>query len=260
MDQHRDRIGHPDTPDHIAGCTVCREAAMVAMDVDLGRVWVGIAGDVWAKPAGAVERWVARVLRSPGLARALMTTPSLIVSWIFASIAVFGAGVLVTWTTGDPWVALLAPAVAGAGIAFAYGPGIDPAFELSRSMAISDRMVLLVRALTVFGLNAVLGLIASLFAEGAADLTFSWLVPMTTVAALALAAATLSHSPNVGVAAGVAGWCIVILAGQAGTGELAAALERNLLPAYVLATVVLVGVALYATAGERSGSRTWSAG
>lgn len=256
-----DRHVHPDTPEHVAICAACRETALAELgDVNLDRVWTGVAGEVWARPVGTVERWVASILRSPGLARALVTTPSLIVSWIFATIAVFGAGVLVTWTTGDPWVALLAPAVAGAGIAFAYGPGIDPAFELSRSMAISDRMVLLVRGLTVFGLNAVLGLIASLFAEGAADLTIGWLVPMTTVAGLALAAATLSHSPNVGVAAGVAGWSIVILAGQAGTGELTAALGSSLLPAYVLATVVLVGIALYATAGERTGSRTWSAG
>ena len=58
-------------------------------------------------------------------------------------------------------MALLAPAVAAAGIAYAYGPGIDPAWELSWSMAVSDRMVLLVRAVAVFGLNAVLGLAAS---------------------------------------------------------------------------------------------------
>ncbi|MGH2531093.1 MAG: hypothetical protein ACRDJW_02190 [Thermomicrobiales bacterium] len=256
-----DRLKHPDTPVHVANCAGCRETARASLsDVDLASVWAGVAGEVWARPVGAMERWVASILRSPGLARALVTTPSLIVSWILASIAVFGAGVLVTRTTGEPWVALLAPAVAGAGIAFAYGPGVDPAFELSRTMAISDRMVLLVRALTVFGLNAVLGIIASVFAEGAADLTFSWLVPMTTVAALALAAATLSHSPNVGVAAGLAGWCIVVLAGKVGTGDLAAALERSVLPAYALATIALVGVALYATAGARSGSSRWSAG
>ena len=58
-------------------------------------------------------------------------------------------------------MALLAPAFAAAGIAYAYGPGMDPAWELSQSMAVSDRMVLLVRALAVFALNAALGLAAT---------------------------------------------------------------------------------------------------
>ena len=80
-------------------------------------------------------------------------------------------------------------------------------------MAVSDRMVLLVRALAVFGLNAALGLAASAASGAAAAVTFGWLVPMTAVCALALAAATLARSANVGVAAGVAGWVIAVLAG-----------------------------------------------
>ena len=48
---------------------------------------------------------------------------------------------------------LLAPAIAGAGIAYAYGPGVDPAYELSMSMAVSDRMVLLARVLAIFAID-----------------------------------------------------------------------------------------------------------
>ena len=91
-------------------------------------------------------------------------------------------------------VALFAPAVAAAGIAYAYGPGIDPAWELSQSMAVSHRMVLLVRVLVVFALDAALGLAASAASGAAAAVTFGWLVPMTAVSALALAAATVTRS------------------------------------------------------------------
>ena len=159
--------------------------------------------------------WPGALLRSPGLARALVTTPSLLLGWVIATVVVLGAGLLATLGTGKPLVELLAPAVAAAGIAYAYGPGIDPAWELSRSMAISDRMVLLVRALAVFGLNAVLGLGAAAASGAAAAVTFGWLVPMTAVCALALAAATLSRSANVGVAAGLGGWVITILSARA---------------------------------------------
>ena len=122
-----------------------------AADVDLDRVWLGVAAQVWRRRPGPVERLAGRLLRSPGLARALVTTPSLLLGWVIATVVVLAAGVLATLATGTPYVALLAPAVAAAGIAYAYGPGIDPAWELSLSMAVSDRMVLLVRALAVFG-------------------------------------------------------------------------------------------------------------
>ena len=188
-------------------------------DVDLSRVWLGVAAEVWRRRPGPLERLAGWLLRSPGLARALVTTPSLLLGWIIATVIVLGAGILATLGTGTPFVALVAPAVAAAGIAYAYGPGIDPAWELSCSMAVSDRMVLLTRALAVFGLNAALGLAASAATGTAASVTFGWLVPMTAVCALALAAATVARSANVGVAAGLASWVITVLGGQAVTGQ-----------------------------------------
>ena len=118
--------------------------------VDLDRVWLGVATEVWRRRPGRIERSAIRVLRSPGLARALLITPSLLVPWLIASVVVLAAGVAATVGSGVSVVPLVAPAVAAAGIAYAYGPGIDPAYELSRSMAVSDRMVLLVRAVAVF--------------------------------------------------------------------------------------------------------------
>jgi hypothetical protein len=217
-------------------------------EVDLDRVWIGVAAEIWRRHPGLVERVTGRLLRSPGLARALVTTPSLVVGWVIATVAVLAAGLVATLTTGTAFVPLLAPAVAGAGIAYAYGPGIDPAWELVESMAVSDRMVLLVRALAVFGLNAVLGLAASAASGTAAVVTFGWLVPMVAVSALALAAATLSSSANVGVVTGLAVWMVVVLAGRATTGSLVAAVTTSsLVVPYVFVAVVCCAIAWYAT-------------
>jgi hypothetical protein len=203
---------------------------------------------VWRRQPGPVERTAGRLLRSPGLARALLATPSLLLPWLIASVAVLAVGAVATRATGQPLVALMAPAVAAAGIAYAYGPGIDPAWELSRSMAVSDRMVLLVRALAVFAVNAVLGLAASFASGTAAALTFGWLIPMTAVCALALAAATAVRSPNAGVAAGVAGWTITLLSGQAATGQFTAVVSSSaLVPAYLAVAAVCAAVVAYAT-------------
>ncbi|HEY2693463.1 MAG TPA: hypothetical protein VGJ50_33865 [Streptosporangiaceae bacterium] len=217
-------------------------------DVDLDRVWIGVAAQVWHRQPGRLERTAVRLLRSPGLARALLTTPSLLLGWVIASAVVLAAGAVATVSTGTPFVALLAPAVAAAGIAYAYGPGIDPAWELSQSMAVSDRMVLLVRALAVFALNAVLGLAASAASGAAAAVTFGWLVPMTAVCALALAAATLARSANVGVAAGLAGWAITVLGSRvAGDSLTAAVASASLILPYLLTAVVCSAIAWYAT-------------
>ena len=216
-------------------------------DVDLDRAWLGVAEQVWHRRPGPVERAAGRLLRSPGLARALVTTPALLLGWVIATAVVLIAGVGFTLGTGQPWVALLAPAVAAAGIAYAYGPGIDPAWELSQSMAVSDRMVLLVRALAVFGLNAALGLAASAASGAAAAVTFGWLVPMTAVCALALAAATVTRSANVGVAAGLAGWVITILAGQPAEGHYTAVTDPSLALPYLAFAACCVAVVLFAT-------------
>ncbi len=224
-------------------------------DVDLGRVWIGVATQVWRREPGWLERLAGRLLRSPGLARALLITPSLLLPWLIASIAVLAAGAAATLSTGQPVAPLIAPAVAAAGIAYAYGPGIDPAWELSRSMAVSERMVLLVRALAVFGLDAVLGIAACLASGAAWGITFGWLVPMTAVSALALAAATAARSANVGVAAGLAGWAITVLSGQAATGRFTAAVHDSaLVLPYLAFAACCTAAVLYASRVSRGSS------
>jgi hypothetical protein len=217
-------------------------------DVDLDRVWTGVAAQVWLRRPGRIERLAARLLRSSGLARALVVTPSLLIGWVIATAVVLLAGMAATLGTRTPYVALFDPAVAAAGIAYAYGPGIDPAWDLSQSMAVSDRMVLLARALAVFGLNAVLGLLASAASGAAVAVTFGWLVPMTAVCALALAAATLARSANVGVAAGISGWVITVLAGKAIAGPVTAAVASpSLVLPYLVFTACCGALVLYTT-------------
>jgi hypothetical protein len=211
-------------------------------EVDLGRVWLGVAAQVWRREPGRAERLARWLLRSPGLARALVTTPSLLLGWVIATAVVLGAGIAATWGTGTPFVPLLAPALAAAGIAYAYGPGIDPAWELSRSLAVSDRMVLLVRGPAVFGLNAVLGLAACAASGAAAAVTFGWLLPMTAACALALAVATVAKSANAGVAAGLAGWAITVLAGRAAAGQFTAVLTASALVLPYLAITAFCGI------------------
>jgi hypothetical protein len=220
----------------------------VTTDVDLHKVWTRVTAELWRRHPGWLERTAGRLLRSPGLARALLTTPSLLMPWLIASAVVLGVGAVATTGTDQPLVGLLAPALAGAGIAYAYGPGVDPAWELSASMAISNRMVLLVRVLGVFGIDALLGLAASAASGTASGITFGWLVPMTAVSAFALAVATVTRSANVGVAAGLAGWAITVLSAQATGGQLRVVVSSStLVLPYLGFAACCAAVTLYAT-------------
>jgi hypothetical protein len=161
---------------------------------------------------------------------------------------VLAAGAAATLSSGQPLVALLAPAVAAAAIAYSYGPGVDPAWELACSMAVSDRMVLLARALVVFAVNAVLGLAASAVTESAAAVTFGWLIPMTAVCAFALAVATVARSASAGAAAGVAAWLIIVLSGRVASGRFSAAVTDTVLfLPYLAIGAGCAAIVLYAT-------------
>lgn len=229
-------------------------------DIDLERVWTGVTATIWARKLGPVERLARRAFGSPGLARALVATPSLALSWILASAAVLLVGVLATETSfnGTPWFALVAPALAAIAIAHAYGPGIDPAFELTQSTVVSDRMILLARGTSVFAINALMTLIASRFLPETSVLVWEWLFPMAAVATLALAVATFTHSANTGVGAAIAIWFGFVMAmGDMEKQRLDGALEAGLIPAYLIAIVAFLAVTLYATSGPRAEVRRW---
>jgi len=209
--------------------------------VDLGRVWAGVAAEVWRRHPGPVERLAGRLLRSPGLARALLTAPSLGVPWLISTVVILLTGGMISLMGGQPLVWLLAPGIAAIGVAYAYGPGIDPAWELACSMAVSDRMVLLVRAVCVFAVNAVLGLAVSgisyaaagngrighAAAAQAAAITFGWLLPMTAICALTLAVAVLSRLASLGAAVGIGAWAVMALASWTASGEFTAAVTNS---------------------------------
>jgi hypothetical protein len=237
--------------------------------IDLGRVWTGIAAEVWHRHPGPVERLAARLLRSPGLARALLTTPSLLLPWLISTVVIFCVGGIINLTGGEPTVWLLAPGIAAIGIAYAYGPGVDPAWELASSMPVSDRMVLLVRSVAVFAVDACLGLVVSgvcywatahgmhgagghAAAATAAAVTFAWLIPMTAVCALTLAVAVIARSASAGALAGVLAWGATVLASRVSAGAFTAAVTdtATYLP-YLAFAACAMAVIGYATRTPR---------
>jgi hypothetical protein len=260
MNDDRDRSGAGMND----GAGINADAEFPAPDVsgiDLGRVWTSVAAEVWRRRPGPVERLAARLLRSPGLARALLTTPSLLLPWLISTTVIFGVGAMINLAGGRPLVWLIAPGIAAIGIAYAYGPDVDPSWELASSMPVSDRMVLLVRAVAVFAVNACLGLVVSgssywATAHGlhaaAAAVTFAWLIPMTAVCALTLAVAVVARSASAGALTGVLAWGAAVLASRVSAGAFTAAVTdtATYLP-YLAVAACAAAVVGYATRTQR---------
>jgi hypothetical protein len=243
--------------------TACDDGELDLSGVDLSRVWTSVAAAVWRRHPGWAERIATRALRSPGLARALVTTPSLMLPWLISTAVVFAVGGLINFAGGQSLVWLLAPGIAAVGIAYAYGPGADPAWELSCSMPVSERMVLLVRAVCVFAVNASLGLVVSAVtyaagspgarpATAATAITVAWLLPMTAVCALTLAVAVVVRSAAAGASAGVLAWLAMVFASGSASGHFTAAVTdgSTYLPYLAVAACATAAVG-YATRAQR---------
>jgi hypothetical protein len=184
---------------------------LAMLDVNLERPWHGVMGEVWSRPVGPVERIARKAFGSAALARVLVVSPLMILAWIIASALVFALGVVVTQATEQPLIPLLAPALAAVGVAYAYGAGADVAFEISRTMPVSARMILLVRMTIVFAICTLLGAIASLFAPALGGVTVLWLLPMVAISMIGLAVATLTGLPALGGGVALLVWSGIVM-------------------------------------------------
>jgi hypothetical protein len=182
--------------------------------IDVQATWFGIAGRMWETPRSPLEGWLGRVSGSPATARALVATPSLFVAWVIASVVVFALGALLGSDIDEPVVPLLAPVIAAIGVSLAYGSAADPAWEITKTMALPERLLLLARVVAVLVTNAVIGVALSLMTGYGGSIVVIWLVPMAAVALVALAATLWSGSSTLGSGIGMVVWMIVLLRDQ----------------------------------------------
>ena len=202
----------PQARAHLAACQRCQQTLAALAPLDLDYVWEGVAAELDAPKPGLLERILVAVGVRPGLARFTATTPSLRLGWLLANLLVLGLVApplalrpAASWPSG---VLLVAPLVAAAAVAFAYGPAVDPAYEAVAATPLSPVRALLVRLAAVLVANTVLA--------GAVDVALGgrgpragWLLPMTAAALLAVLVAS-RWTPAVGAAAGMGAWLLVL--------------------------------------------------
>ncbi|HEX2296825.1 MAG TPA: hypothetical protein VHN37_16150 [Actinomycetota bacterium] len=196
---------------HLASCESCADAVEALSPLDLGYVWDGVASEADAPRPGVLERALVRCGVGDGTARFVAATPSLRPEWLLASagtLALAALGMAARPGNGLSLVVLLAPVVAAALVAFAYGPASDDAYELVAATPLSPLLALLLRLAVVLSANSVLVLAADVVAGGP-GLRPSWFLPMTFVALVA-AGVGVRTSPLLGAGAGIALWSAAV--------------------------------------------------
>jgi len=145
-------------------------------------------------------------------ARLLAATPALSNSWLGGIAATLVFAILASRNpTGNPLPFLIvAPVLPLAGVATAYGPGVDPTYEVGASSPMRGMRLLMIRSIAVFATTSILAIAAS-FALPHVDLAAAgWILPSLALATVCLALSTW-FSPLRSAAIVAAGWIAVAI-------------------------------------------------
>jgi hypothetical protein len=200
---------------HLIECADCRtRMGRVVERERLEAVWAKIDDVVVAPARGPIEGFMLKVGVPDHIARVLTATPSLRLSWFLAVAAVLGIGVATAHASDRGFIFFLvvAPLLPLAGVALAYGPGVDPTYEIGIASPLRSFELLLIRAAAVLVATMVLGGLAALALPRLDWTATAWLLPSLALVTASLALSTLIPPLRASMAVGV-GWLVVTSVG-----------------------------------------------
>ena len=242
---------------HLMTCASCRAGlADVATLADVGpsnqqSVWDGVLERVDRPTRSITERLLGVMRVRPDTAKLLATTPALRLAWLAAVVLVAVFAVAAGRMDGDgPWLLLvIAPLLPVAGVATAYGPALDPTYEIGVAAPVSGLRLTLLRTLAVIATTLPLLAVATLVAPGGGWVVFGWVLPSFALVAITLALSTAISPERAGIVVGV-GWLValIVLIDRDRAGDF---VDRSLIfgssGQTTVAVVAAIGVAIVAT-------------
>lgn len=176
---------------HLVTCSVCRTRIASLGDQErLEILWSEINEVVTGPEPGIVERFLLRLGVKDHVARLLAATPSLSLSWLGGLVLALSFAVVAAHMSAKGFLLflILAPLLPLAGVAVAYGPRVDPTYEIGLASPMSSFNLLLIRATAVLATSGGLAFVAALALPQKNWAVIAWLVPSLglTLASLAL--------------------------------------------------------------------------
>lgn len=238
---------------HVLDCQTCRTG--LAVDPDrLASMWHSIAEVVDTPARSPVEGALVWLGVREHVARLLAATPSLRLSWLGSQALVLAmAAAGITWRRGRIpevpaellflMVAAILPVI---GIAIAYGPRVDPTYEVGLASPMPSFRLLMTRALAVLATSTVLAACASLAIPDLPWVSAAWILPSIGLAAATLAVSSFGR-PLIASVAVIIAWLVVASAVAGGSAD---GLAMFRVPSQ-LVFVLLIGVSAAVLAVRR---------
>jgi hypothetical protein len=227
---------------HLMRCAACRARIAAHLPAaPLEQVWSRIREQAEAPPPSPVQRMLLRLRVPESDALLVAAAPSLRSSWLFGLLACMGFVALAAKFGGNQGLAfflLVAPLVPVAGVALAYGPDVDPAYEVALVSPYPAARLVLVRTVAILTTSLPVVAATSLLVPLLGPAAVTWLLPALAFSVLVLAASTWFRPVQVAAALGL-GWAAAVMI-AAVMRDVSAVLDPSPLVAY--ATVGIVSV------------------
>jgi Putative zinc-finger len=182
---------------HLLTCGTCRSSLVARAESNsLDEAWAGIVDALDDPRRGIVERGLVSLGVRDHVARLLAATPSLSLSWFAAEAIALGFAVVAANAAnadgrGDLGLLLflvVAALLPVGGVAAAFGPRVDPTYEIGLSSPFQSSRLLLIRSTAVLASTFALASVAALALPALDWHAAAWLLPSlaSTLATLAL--------------------------------------------------------------------------
>jgi hypothetical protein len=202
---------------HLMACETCR-TALVVEPARLEAMWTEVAQVLDAPQPGIVERGLRWIGVKEHVARLLAATPSLRLSWFAAEAVALGSAVAAAngarsgpdATVGLLFFLVVAALLPVAGVAVAFGPRVDPTYEVGAAAPMRSYRLFLIRSAAVLATSVVLAAIAAIALPVFDWTAAAWLLPSLGLTLGTLALATYLR-PLVAACAVTASWLAVAI-------------------------------------------------
>jgi hypothetical protein len=224
---HLDDVRASSLEAHLLACAHCRGALAAGVPgAQLDTIWNTIVDALDAPQPGIVERTLLLLGVHEHVARLLAATTSLRFSWFLAEAFALGSAAFAAqYTAGTRAggatlflflvLAALAPV---AGVAAAFGPGVDPAYEIGIASPMRGDRLLFVRVTAVLGASILIAGIATLALPNLDWTVTLWLLPALGLTLTTLAVATWLEPIAAACAVGLA-WLVVATTSSVATTD-----------------------------------------
>lgn len=227
---------------HLLRCAQCRAdfaGESPTPPAALDQVWAGIRDRIETPSMTPIERAAVKLGLPAADARLLAAAPALRASWLGGLAAVCALALAAAWFGKDGSIALflvVAPLAPLAGVANAYGPAADPAYEVTAATPYPSIRLLLLRAAAVLLTSVPIVALAAMLLPVGSGIAVGWLLPALAFALVVLALAAWIPITTSATAIALL-WSVLVVSTTAthGTGAM---VSLGVQPVYLSAAMV----------------------